>query len=556
MLESIKSMTESNEIPTFNSICSIVDNYTTNKSELDSVGYTDIKNVESSYIDKIVDCIEKSKEEIITNTYDAVKKFKAEIESVTIDADKVYGLVKTHDFSFSPKYYNIKFKVNELLSIKPINICDVISKIYPNCKCNDLMCMIKSLCGEVVENKFTGKMITENLKIIVNFYETLLTLISDTYSKYLEVVKSSDITDMKNISEYYFGILNVCKAAIIASNIAVIELIGIVKRTNDEKVPLNESVTKENVREYIGQLYDLIGDLRKYYDEFEYKDIIEPRKKHIEKMTEYMLGALERKYTLKIPVYKILNFRDNDNREKILRFIDKLMTITKQYHNFYLITPNMKSDEEDLFIYITLKEPFGEKDDSGERLGSTKDRNAKIAKPEDEVIKESSGLNIEVKTGNSGEKIIYVNGVREITVDPGEVTSAIKEIEEERENKSLNESAMTKEERDKLDYKQFGLPNERKFPIHDEEHIKQALRMFSKCPDENKTTLVRNIVHAIITNKLVGKVTVTKNFKERDRFPEWMYAEANARLVYYKNDKDYSIAYYDNDGIEHKITMR
>lgn len=115
---------------------------------------------------------------------------------------------------------------------------------------------------------------------------------------------------------------------------------------------------------------------------------------------------------------------------------------------------------------------------------------------------------------------------------------------------------MTKEERDKLDYKQFGLPNERKFPIHDEDHIKQALRMFSKCPDENKTTLVRNIVNAIITNKLVGKVTVTKNFKERDRFPEWMYAEANARLVYYKNDKDYSIAYYDNDGIEHKITMR
>lgn len=564
MIEQIKNLTENSEIPIYDSIYNLVDSYIANKSEFNKVGYDDIKDFDKSHIDKIIKMVKDSKDELLTKTEECIRSFKAEIESVEIQENVTYGNIKTHEFSHSPSYANIKYKMNELIESNSMKmmcaygderIPHLVNPVFNNC---DLIPMIKSLSGEIKENTFTGKLIIENLKNITDHYDMLLKLQIDVYDNLIREIPVAFSENIKYILRYYFCLSNICKAYILVSNIAVIELIGIVKKSkkylDGKAIILNESYGREDVSEYVKQLNELIPDLRKYYDSVEYKDILEPRKKHIDKMHEYLLGALQRKYTLKIPIYKILNFRDNDNKEKILRFIDKLNTIVKEYHNFYLITPNMKSDEEDLFIYITLKEPFGEADDNGQRVASTIDKEVNIPK---KPVNESYDPRIEVKNGPHGEKNIFVDGVLYSSVDSNEVNSEIREIEEKfNKSDSMNESALSKEERDKLDYKEFALPNERKFPIHDEAHIKQALRMYSHCPEKDKITFIRNICVAIRDKKLVGKVTISKKFKDRDMFPVWMYEESRAKLESYTDKNTWRISYYDEDGIEHKITTR
>jgi hypothetical protein len=72
---------------------------------------------------------------------------------------------------------------------------------------------------------------------------------------------------------------------------------------------INESVdiSDENLMTYITELDKLIEEIREFYDKFEHKDFLVPRKKRLSKMKEYMCGALQRKYTLKIPIYKVVN---------------------------------------------------------------------------------------------------------------------------------------------------------------------------------------------------------------------------------------------------------
>lgn len=52
---------------------------------------------------------------------------------------------------------------------------------------------------------------------------------------------------------------------------------------------------------------------------------------------------------------------------------------------------------------------------------------------------------------------------------------------------------MTKKERDALPDSEFGLPKQRKFPIHDKKHLLMAIKMFHHCPIEDRPELARNI---------------------------------------------------------------
>jgi len=61
----------------------------------------------------------------------------------------------------------------------------------------------------------------------------------------------------------------------------------------------------------------------------------------------------------------------------------------------------------------------------------------------------------------------------------------------------INESKLTKKQRDKLSDDDFGLPKERKYPLTDENHVKSAIRFFNKCDDDKKPILARNILGAI-----------------------------------------------------------
>jgi hypothetical protein len=57
----------------------------------------------------------------------------------------------------------------------------------------------------------------------------------------------------------------------------------------------------------------------------------------------------------------------------------------------------------------------------------------------------------------------------------------------------VNESELTTEERKELDVKEFGLPKERKFPIHDEKHVSSAITYFHTASPSKRKELAANI---------------------------------------------------------------
>lgn len=56
--------------------------------------------------------------------------------------------------------------------------------------------------------------------------------------------------------------------------------------------------------------------------------------------------------------------------------------------------------------------------------------------------------------------------------------------------------ALTKEERDKLEDSDFGIPALRKYPLIDAQHVKSAISYFGKCEEKYKLELARNIMKA------------------------------------------------------------
>ena len=60
---------------------------------------------------------------------------------------------------------------------------------------------------------------------------------------------------------------------------------------------------------------------------------------------------------------------------------------------------------------------------------------------------------------------------------------------------TLQES-LSKKERDEIPDDEFGLPEERKFPLDTPEHVKSAIRLFGHCPEEKKPLLAKRIMTA------------------------------------------------------------
>ena len=61
---------------------------------------------------------------------------------------------------------------------------------------------------------------------------------------------------------------------------------------------------------------------------------------------------------------------------------------------------------------------------------------------------------------------------------------------------SKSESVLNAEERRSLDKKEFGLPDERKFPLNDKTHVEQAIKLFKFCPADKRDELAKNIKKA------------------------------------------------------------
>lgn len=94
-----------------------------------------------------------------------------------------------------------------------------------------------------------------------------------------------------------------------------------------------------------------------------------------------------------------------------------------------------------------------------------------------------------------------------------------KVVTESSEEEYFPESKLNTYERNELKDSDFGLPEERKFPLIDEIHIRQAIKMFSYCPKNKRTELRKNI------NKKIKEFNLDIDFEEsvEDLTNDWSY---------------------------------
>lgn len=62
---------------------------------------------------------------------------------------------------------------------------------------------------------------------------------------------------------------------------------------------------------------------------------------------------------------------------------------------------------------------------------------------------------------------------------------------------NLQEKALSSKERNKLDDSQFGIPEERKYPLNDEAHVRAAVKFFNKVEPKYEESLARRIIKRI-----------------------------------------------------------
>lgn len=291
---------------------------------------------------------------------------------------------------------------------------------------------------------------------------------------------------------------------------------------SDNSMTLTESATEEDAKKYISELKELIPKIREFHDEFEYKEIVTPRKKKIAKMTEYMLGALNRKYTLKIPLYQVVGKSTDVKNIVETKFIKPLESIVSKYPNYILMTPDW-SDDSDMFIYLTLKEPFGDEEDRSDRVQQSQVQNEST----DEVYK--------------GYRLVD-EGKLHVGYDPDgkffgnydSVADFKYSVDEELEDKkAMNEAALSGKDRAKLPNEIFGIPSIRAYPLNDKIHVQKAIQMFDKCQPKYKRTLANNIVKRVIELNLVGKVRISENNDNKKYFPNWMIGNTKPTMKKY-----------------------
>lgn len=56
------------------------------------------------------------------------------------------------------------------------------------------------------------------------------------------------------------------------------------------------------------------------------------------------------------------------------------------------------------------------------------------------------------------------------------------------------EAKLSSKDRNKLSDSDFGIPKSRSYPLNDEEHVRQAIKMFNHCPKEDEKVLAKNII--------------------------------------------------------------
>jgi hypothetical protein len=77
---------------------------------------------------------------------------------------------------------------------------------------------------------------------------------------------------------------------------------------------------------------------------------------------------------------------------------------------------------------------------------------------------------------------------------------------------NITENQLSSKEREKIPDKLFGLPDERKYPLNDEEHVRKAIQFFKYCPLNKKAVLALNI------NKRAKQLNMTFHIQKGSPF--------------------------------------
>lgn len=91
--------------------------------------------------------------------------------------------------------------------------------------------------------------------------------------------------------------------------------------------------------------------------------------------------------------------------------------------------------------------------------------------------------------------------------DGNDIELDLEDEEIEGFDESMLEAALPAKERNKLPDSAFGLPKERKFPLHDAKHVKLAVRMFGHCPEKDRKALAKKIDAAMTKFKINMKIS-------------------------------------------------
>ena len=97
------------------------------------------------------------------------------------------------------------------------------------------------------------------------------------------------------------------------------------------------------------------------------------------------------------------------------------------------------------------------------------------------------------------------------------------------------EKAMTSKERNDLDNEDFGIPEVRKYPLHDKKHVEQAIKMFNHVEKKYEAELADNLLDAMeryhISTDVVGDNNRLKKYIKEDAITEGVFKDETPKEI-------------------------